>query len=276
MRGLSNCLSSLLNFGLSVPRSLGPNDGLSPPLFAPPNRLLSPNFGASFPLYPFDGLGLSNPPSLGKFGRSPLLGAGPFSDPPNFGLSLLSPANLGLPLRSPPVNPSLGFLNDPLGLPPNGARFLSGKLLGAVPNFGLSPPLLSMPNLGLSPLSPNLLSPPNLGRSFPRSEPPNFGRSVPRSLAPNDGLSAPNLGLSLLSPPLLSPPNLGLSPLSPPLLSPPNLGLSPLSPPLLSAPYLGLSILLSPDEKRGLSFTSPPLDSNLGLSTPEAPGLESV
>ena len=236
-------------------------------------------------MYAVDGLGLSNPPSLLNAGRSPLLGAGLFSDPPNFGRSLLSPANLGLPLRSPPVKPSPGFLNDPLGLPPKGARFLSGKLLGVFPNLGLSllfpvppnlglsPPLLSAPNLGLSPLSPNLLSPPNLGRSVPRSVPPNLGRSVPRSLAPNEGLSPPNLGFSLLSPPLLSPPNLGLSVLSPPLLSPPNLGLSP---PLLSVPNFGLSDLFSPDEKRGLSFTSPPLDSNLGLSTPEAPGFESV
>ena len=214
-----------------------PNLGLSP---------LSPNFGASFPLYEVEGLGLSNPPSLLNAGRSPLLGAGLFSDPPNFGRSLLSPANLGLPLRSPPVKPSPGFLNDPLGLPPNGARLLSGKLLDVFPNLGLSPPLLSAPNLGLSPLSPNLLSPPNLGRSVPRSVPPNLGRSVPRSLAPNEGLSPPNLGFSLLSPPLLSDPN------------------------------LGLSDLFSPDEKRGLSFTSPPLDSNLGLSTPEAPGFESV
>lgn len=78
VRGLSNCLSSLLNFGLSVPRSLGPNDGLSPPLLAPPNRLLSPNFGASFPLCPVDGLSLSNPLLLENSVGRPFLVQGLF------------------------------------------------------------------------------------------------------------------------------------------------------------------------------------------------------
>ncbi len=97
VRGLSNCLSSLSNFGLLVPRS-PPNFGRSDPRSAPPNfgrslpRSEPPNFGRSVPrsLGPNDGL---SPPNLGFSLLSP-----PLLSPPNLGRStpLLSAPNLGL------------------------------------------------------------------------------------------------------------------------------------------------------------------------------------